>query len=437
MKDLTQGSIPRHLAGMAVFFVARLGKAAVAGVSSAGTATFLALAASQVIAAGALSLVSRAAGRKDQAGANLAFNQSVSLSLAAFAGTLVLGYGIGDRAIAALAADAETGALARSYLDWFLPSLACQFPIAAMGSALRGTGVVQPTMLVQTATVLLNVVLAPILIAGWGTGVPFGVPGAGLASSLSGIVGVAILVAIFPRVQHYLGVESRLLAPSRAVWGRIVAIGWPAAGEFFLMFVVLNVVFWVIRRFGPEAQAGFGIGMRVMQSIFLPAMAIAFAAAPIAGQNFGAGRFDRVRSSFFYSALIGSVIMLALTILCQWNAALLIQPFTADPAVSTVAARYLEVLSWNYVATGIVFSCSGMFQALGNTRPALLSSSLRLLTFAVPAMVLAPRPEIQLVDIWHLSVMSVAVQAVTSYVLLRREFARKLGPVTAAPVAAE
>ena len=82
-----------------------------------------------------------------------------------------------------IGADAPTMAAGVTYLYWFTPGLALQFALVAMGSALRGTGIVQPTMIVQALTVLLNIVLAPVLIAGWGTGHPLGVAGAGLAST--------------------------------------------------------------------------------------------------------------------------------------------------------------------------------------------------------------------------------------------------------------
>ena len=75
-------------------------------------------------------------------------------------------------------------------------------------------------------------------------------------------------------------------------------VGLPAGGEFALMFVYMGVIYWVISDFGAAAQAGFGIGSRIMQSIFMPAMAIAFAAGPIAGQNFGAKQGSRVRETF-------------------------------------------------------------------------------------------------------------------------------------------
>jgi Na+-driven multidrug efflux pump len=70
----------------------------------------------------------------------------------------------------ALGADAATALAGIQYLYWFLPSLGLQFALVVMSSALRGTGIVQPAMIVQVLTVILNAVLAPVLIAGWGTG---------------------------------------------------------------------------------------------------------------------------------------------------------------------------------------------------------------------------------------------------------------------------
>src|SRR5204862_80344 len=81
-----------------------------------------------------------------------------------------------------------------------------------------------------------------------------------------------------------------------------------------LMAVFVAVVYWIIRDFGVAAQAGFGVGMRIMQMIFLPAMALAFAAAPIAGQNFGARQPARVRETFRATVLATCAVMLVLTL---------------------------------------------------------------------------------------------------------------------------
>ena len=69
--------------------------------------------------------------------------------------------------------------------------------------------------------------------------------------------------------------------------------------------VGLAVIYWAIRDFGPATQAGFGIAQRVMQALFVPVLAVAFAAAPVAGQNFGAGQADRVKETFRAAAWIG------------------------------------------------------------------------------------------------------------------------------------
>jgi len=206
VRDLTQGPITGHLIGMAAFiglslifqtlyflidlyFVSRLGSDAVAGVSAAGNLFFLALAAAQMIGIGAMSLVSQAVGRKDEGEANLFSDQALSMSLLFAAVLLILGYSFGGAFIDALTADAASAAQGRAYLYAFLPSLALMFPVNAMTSALRGAGVVMPTMLVQTASVLLNAALAPVLIAGVGGGVALGVAGAGWASTIASALG--------------------------------------------------------------------------------------------------------------------------------------------------------------------------------------------------------------------------------------------------------
>jgi Na+-driven multidrug efflux pump len=301
-----------------------------------------------------------------------------------------------------------------------------------MGSALRGTGIVQPTMIVQMLTVILNTVLAPVLIAGWGTHHPLGTAGAGLATSIAVAFGVAFLWIYFARLEHYVGLRPDQWGPRLAVIRRILNVGLPAGGEFFMIFVILGVIYWVIRGFGPAAQAGFGVGGRVMQALFLPVMAIAFAASPVAGQNFGARQYGRVRETFRRAALLSSVVMLAITLLCQWRAEWFIECFTRQADAVAVGATYLRVISWNFVATGLIFTCSGLFQALGNTWPSLLSSGSRLLTFVLPAVWLSRLPHFTLMQVWYLSVATVTLQALTSLALLRREFRRKLSAPPAA-----
>src|SRR5690606_346764 len=92
-----------------------------------------------------------------------------------------------------------------------------------------------------------------------------------------------------------------------------------------------------------------------------------------------------------------------------------------------------------FIAQGVVFTCSGIFQGLGNTRPALASSAVRLAVFVPLAFWVARQPAFELAEVWYVSVATIWLQAVVSFVLLRGQFRRRLPPriPAAAPVAAE
>jgi putative MATE family efflux protein len=453
MKDLTQGSITGHILAMSLvmligmagqtayflvdlYFVAHLGPQAIAGVNAAGTLSFVVMALTQILGVGTVALIAHAVGRKDRLDANVVFNQSIVLSAICAALTLVAGYSFIGAYMRSVGADVEMQTNGETYLHWFLPSLALQFALVSMGSALRGTGIVKPGTVVQLLTVGLNILLAPVLIAGWGTGRPMGVAGAGLASTIAVAAGVLMLTFYFIKLEHYVGFSSSQWKPRLAIFRRITNIGLPAGGEFFVMFLTMALMYWLIRDFGSAAQAGYGVGSRIMQAIFLPAMAVAFSASPIAGQNYGARRADRVRETFHKAAMIEVVIMAIVTALCHIAPASMIKPFSQDPEVVAVGTMFLRIISWNFIASGFMFTCSGMFQAIGNTWPAMWSGVCRLALFAIPAVWLSTQPGFDLEQIFHWSVLTVFLQVGLTYWLLRVQLNKRLvfaqAPVQAA-----
>ena len=443
MKDLTQDSIVRNIIAMAapiaagmlfqtlyflvdLYFVSAIGKDAVGGVGAAGTLMFIVMALTQVLGVGAVALIAQAVGRKDRTDANVVFNQSVLLALVCAAVTLVGGYALTSAYVGAITANPQEQHEGSTYLYWFLPGLALGFAQVTMGSALRGTGIVKPAMAIQAFTVLLNALLAPVLIAGWGTGIALGVAGAGLASTVAIVAGVLLLALYFIKLEKYVAFDRALWHPQLKVWKRMLDVGLPAGGEFALMFVSMSVIYWVISDFGSAAQAGFGIGSRIMQSIFMPAMAIAFAAGPIAGQNFGAGRGARVRETFAKAVLLNTVVMVLVTVFLQWRPEVLVGFFIKERDAIDVGATFLRTISWTFIAQGVVFTCSGLFQGLGNTRPAMLSSAIRLTVFVPVAVWLSTQHGFQLERLWLVSVATVWIQALASYLLLRHQFSRRL-----------
>lgn len=447
-QDLTQGPILPHLLRLAapiaigmlfqnlyhlidLYFVAQLGDDAIAGVSAAGNLAFVVLALTQMLSVGSVALMAQAAGRRDRDDAQRLFQQSLMLSFLLFGATLVFGYLLSGRYLAGLAASAAVREAGSTYLIWFLPCLALQFITVALGSAMRAFGVVKPAMLVQLLTIVLNILFAPILIAGWGTGVAFGVAGAGAASSLALLIGLGVLLRMFKRLDLPLTLSLRPVAMQWPVIGRLLRVGAPAGGEFLLIFVYMGLIYWLIKPFGADAQAGFGIAQRVMQALFLPAIAISFALSPLAAQNVGANLPQRVRDAFRQAVLLSAGLMLILTAVCQWRADVLLRLFSDDAAVLAVGSDFLHVVAWNFIATGLIFTCSSVFQALGHTLPSLLSSASRLITFALPAFWLSTRPGFSLQQLWWLSVTTVTLQALLSIWLLRGEMRARLQPMVA------
>ena len=450
MKNLSVGSIPGHVAAMSIQmfvgmvvqvayfvtdlkFVTMLGNETAAGFSAAGNLWFLVLALTQILNVGTAAMVAHAVGAQQHARANLVFNQSLMLSVFMGIFVLVLLYSVAGPYMHMEAADAVVAQAGIDYLKGVTPGLGIQFLMISMFATLRGTGIVKPTMIIQFITVGLNILFAAVLTIGWLTGRPYGAFGAGLATTLATIVGVIISAYYFHKHEKYVSFHREQVKPNAEVLKRLLFIGLPIGLEFFFMSLVMGVMYWVIRKFGADAQAGLAEGQGAMRFIMLPAMAVAFAAAPIAGQNFGARKPERVRETFNWTVGMSIAIMLSLTVFCQFGSRLLMHMFTYDEAVVSVGATMLVITSWNFAANGIIFSCSSMFQGLGNTWPTIGSSIIRLFVFIAPAIWLSQQPHFDLVHVWYLSVCSMFLQAVVSFTLLRREFRIKLGNLAPTP----
>src|SRR5260370_4139202 len=177
MKDLTQGSVTRHLLHMSAFlaasmvvqtlylladlyWVGHLGKEAIAAVGVAGNITMIVLALTQMLGVGTTTLTSQAAGRKDQPHAELAFNQSFVMSIVIALALGIVGFILRPAYCDWLSADAETATLAKAYLLCFLPGLLLQFPLAALASALRAPGIVRPAVGSPVLTLFLTLTLS-------------------------------------------------------------------------------------------------------------------------------------------------------------------------------------------------------------------------------------------------------------------------------------
>jgi putative MATE family efflux protein len=443
MNDLTTGSLTGHLVKTTSFmlvsmvfqtlyvlidlyWVGRLGTDAVAAVGVSSNLMFFVLAATQILGVGTTTLVAHATGRRDAARASLVFNQAQGLAVVAGLAFLVVVMAVRGPYARAFSADAITAAMAADYLLWFVPAMALQFGLIAMGAALRGSGNFKPGMVVQTVSVILNIVLAPVFIFGWLGAPAMGVVGAAIATLIAIVVGVAWMTAYFLSTHSYLRFVPAHWAPRLDIWRDLLKVGLPAGAEFAFIALYLMLVYAVSRPFGAAAQAGFGIGQRILQASFLPVVALGFAVGPVAGQNFGARNGARVRATFTSAASLATGAMLVLATITWLAAARFIGVFSADATVIAAGEEYLHIAAWNFVASGIIFVSSSMFQAMGNTVPSLLTSLTRMIIITVPVLWLAQSPGFSLRWVWYISAAAVFIQLGLNLWLLQREFRLRL-----------
>ena len=123
---------------------------------------------------------------------------------------------------------------------------------------------------------------------------------------------------------------------------------------------------------------------------------------------------------------MATALMIAAAIICQVAPQAMIGFFSKDPQVIAVGEEYLRIISFTFIASGIVFVSSSMFQGLGNTVPPMLSSLLRTVVLAIPTLLLTRVPGFNLLWVWYLSVASVTLQMCANLILLFREFNKRL-----------
>lgn len=433
--DLTVGSTRKHLIrlglpmliGMLVnnlygifdlYWVSRLGDAPVASISVAYNLMVLVMAIGQILSVGIVALVAQAAGRKDAATVHHLFHQAAVLSLVVglcFVVPLMLARGW---LAEVMTTEAETELLTEQVLTWFIPALGLLIPMLTVAAALRGLGNVRAPVRVQLGSIVLNMALSPLLIFGWVFGIKLDTQGAPVATLIA--LSVSNLWLLIYSLRHdHLQLGSASWRPDWQIWRKVIRIGFPAGSEFGLMAVFFGFALWVLSRYGAEAQAAFGIGMRWLQIGMTPAFALGFAVAAVAGQNYGAGLLDRVQQSTRGALMMGLISTTITAIIGLLMPATLMSMFTDDPKVMEVGVELIRVLAWNLIASSVVITLSGVFSGLGKTLPPLLGQLVRYSLAIGACSILLAVNRFEIIYMWQIQVATTALQAVMTAWMLR------------------
>jgi Na+-driven multidrug efflux pump len=191
-----------------------------------------------------------------------------------------------------------------------------------------------------------------------------------------------------------------------------------------VMFLIWSCNYWVLRQLGAEAQAGFSVGQRVFQSLFLPAMAVGFSVSPIIGQNWGARQLGRVHQTYGAALRTSFIAVAPILAICQIFPAQMVAVFSSDPSTIAIGVEYLRYCSWVLVFGTVTSISNGVLQGVGNTLPGLLCSASRVLSFILPATWLSSRPGFNTREVWLATMLASLINAVLIALFLRRWFQR-------------
>ncbi len=233
----------------------------------------------------------------------------------------------------------------------------------------------------------LNIILDPIFMFLLG----MGIKGAGYATLTAQAAATLFLLRFFIKGRGIITLSPKYFALKRWIYSLVLQIGIPTFIRQSLVSVSIALLNQAARPFGDAAIAGVGVVTRFMALIFMVNFGIGQGLQPLAGYNYGARQFDRVRKSYRLATLAATAYSAGMAIIFFLFAPGIIFLFSRDPEVITIGSQYLRITSMTLWFLGYQIVSSYLFQALGRGRETALIAMARQGFFFLPLVFLLPR----------------------------------------------
>ncbi|MDD3642086.1 MAG: MATE family efflux transporter, partial [Candidatus Krumholzibacteria bacterium] len=334
------------------FFVGRLGARELAAIGFTFPVVALITRVAMGIGVGASAVISRAVGRGDRRMVRRLTTDSLTLAICIVALFVAGGFAALGPLFGALGAEGEILGLVREYMEiWLAGVIFVVFPMVS-NNAIRANGDMKTPAMIMIVAVVVNIVLDPLLIFGIGPFPRLELAGAALATVIARAVQLVVSFWVVCVRRRMVTFERRPLVEVLDSWRSILYIGIPAAATRLIEPLGIAVVTGIIASGGPKGVAAYGVAVRIE---FL-AMAVVFALAsvlgPFVGQNWGAGRRDRIMRAISlsnrFTLLWGLGVFAALSLPARAIAGL----FSGDPEVVGGVAIYLRTAAAAYCLYG-------------------------------------------------------------------------------------
>lgn len=367
------------------FFVSHLGTSASGAVGITATLSMILLAFGLTFGHGAGSIISRALGGREEERANCLASTAFFSALALGVVFSIVGILFLTPFVRLLGSTETVLPYAKTYGFYIL--LAAPFHMASyvMNNIMRYEGKARLAMVGLTTGAVLNMVLDPILIFGFG----MGVHGAGLATALSQVISFGILLFMYVSgrtkcriaISHY---RVREIFP-------IFKNGLPNLSRQGMNCISSLLLNHSAAVFGDVALAAISIVNQICNFIMSVMIGIGQGFQPVAGFNFGAKRLDRLRGAFYFTFLLGEVLLSVLSVIFFFGAGGILSAFRDDPQVISIGAVMLRLQCISLLAMPYITCSNMMFQSVGETGRATLLATTRSGLYLIPLLLILPR----------------------------------------------
>ncbi len=372
------------------YFVGMLGSAVENSAVTLAAPVLLAFnAVNNLFGIGSSSLMSRALGQKDidAVRRSSAFGFWCSLLCG-----LVISVGVSvfmNPLLTLLGADELTREATREYMLWTvsfgaIPSIlnvVTAYLVRAEGSALHAS-------IGTMSGCLLNIVLDPIFILPWGLNM--GAAGAGLATFLSNCfaLGYFLVLLAVKRGRTNVCVNPKHFTLNGTIVSGVCAVGVPAAIQNLLNVVGMTLLNNFTSGYGADAVAAMGVAQKINQVPFFLALGISQGIMPLVGYCYAAGRSERMKKAFMFTARLAVVFLGCVTVAYYILAPWLIGAFMNNEAIAAIGTKLLRGFCLGLTFVGVDFLAVGVFQALGLGRMSLIFALLRKVALEIPLILI-------------------------------------------------
>ncbi len=419
-KDLTEGSIPRHLLLFSIPMLA--GNAMQIGYSLINTIWVGHLVGENAVGAVGVSLpvlyvlfgiamgmslattivISQYYGAKDYAGVERAVGCAFSLGLIIASLLTIAGLLSSDHLLRLMATPPENFAMASSYLRITLAGFILFYFGLLINFMLRGIGDTITPLVFMSVALGLNAVLDPFFIGGFGPFPRLGLNGAAYATLVSQAAAIAVNIVYLNRKKHFIAFHPRKLILDRHLTLILFRIGFPSIVQQSLVSMGSLFISAFVNAFGAPATNAFGAVGRVDMVAFMPALSMSMAVSALTGQNIGARKTGRVKEVFRWGILMTSSITIVISLVVVFFSRVILMMFGLgdDPKVMEIGVGYMRIVGASYLFFGIMFISNGVINGAGHTMITMMFTLLSQWLVRVPGSWLLSKTSLGLSGIW-------------------------------------